>query len=609
MLLRKVLFFLFSVLVLQSYGQVNQDPIKILFDVDAVPTQGVPLEVKVSYADFADIGSTQYFILWDSTVMEIDTISEITSALGGLSQFNFVLPEEDNLFPFKGKIRVSWDDFSGPTLPDDTHIFTMRFNVLGGPCSSTSLRVDSIGDQQSQKIEVISAIDFDTNIGAEADPLPIEVPGMNCNTMPVAFNFGSVTGDPGDNICMPVTVMNFDSINTFGGSVAWDPSVLQYTGVQGFGVADFMESDFGTTGVAMGELNYAWIDGTTMNPETLPDGATLFEVCFDIIGSAGSSSTIQVTDGETIISVTKSGPLPTDPSVPLPFTTGAGTVQVDSGLPDPLVFNIPNLSADNGAAICVPVSVTNFDDINSMSGSFLWVTSILEFTGIQNFGFADFDATDFDLTQTASGTLTYSWSGPPESLADGSTLFEACFNVVGNPGQTSDIFLTSNPVSLTATTPGAPGNPPVDVPTNSSSGSLNVNSDTGDAVIFSFPELSGVVGDEVCIPVTVDNWADVVSASGTINWDASILNYTGIQNINLPGLNPNVDINTDSISVGLFGYSCVGTPVDNGIASKRYPLHDSKPTDMLFSAAYKAIDTQVTAGSANSDVQFTVAIP
>ncbi|MGE8060297.1 fimbrial protein [Pseudomonas sp. NPDC089547] len=53
----------------------------------------------------------------------------------------------------------------------------------------------------------------------------------------------------------------------------------------------------------------------------------------------------------------------------------------------------------------------------------------------------------------------------------------------------------------------------------------------------------------------------------------------------------------------------VGTPVDNGIASKQYPLHDSKPTDMLFSAAYKAIATQVTAGSANSDVQFRVDIP
>lgn len=52
-----------------------------------------------------------------------------------------------------------------------------------------------------------------------------------------------------------------------------------------------------------------------------------------------------------------------------------------------------------------------------------------------------------------------------------------------------------------------------------------------------------------------------------------------------------------------------GTPVDNGIASKQYPLRDSKPTDMLFSAAYKATATQVTAGFANSDVQFRVDMP
>lgn len=51
-----------------------------------------------------------------------------------------------------------------------------------------------------------------------------------------------------------------------------------------------------------------------------------------------------------------------------------------------------------------------------------------------------------------------------------------------------------------------------------------------------------------------------------------------------------------------------GTPVDNGIASKQYPLYDSKPTDILFSAAYKAIDAQVTAGFANTDVQFRVDI-
>ncbi|MDZ5602162.1 type 1 fimbrial protein [Pseudomonas sp. RP23018S] len=52
----------------------------------------------------------------------------------------------------------------------------------------------------------------------------------------------------------------------------------------------------------------------------------------------------------------------------------------------------------------------------------------------------------------------------------------------------------------------------------------------------------------------------------------------------------------------------LGTPIDNGLASKQYPLHDSKPTDMLFSVAYKAIDTQVSAGFANGDVQFRVDI-
>jgi len=52
----------------------------------------------------------------------------------------------------------------------------------------------------------------------------------------------------------------------------------------------------------------------------------------------------------------------------------------------------------------------------------------------------------------------------------------------------------------------------------------------------------------------------------------------------------------------------VGTPVDNGVASKQYPLHDTKPTDMVFSVAYKAIDSIVTAGLANSDVQFRVDI-
>lgn len=52
-----------------------------------------------------------------------------------------------------------------------------------------------------------------------------------------------------------------------------------------------------------------------------------------------------------------------------------------------------------------------------------------------------------------------------------------------------------------------------------------------------------------------------------------------------------------------------GTPVVNGQPSKEYPLDDAKPTTMIFSVAYKSVGADVSAGTANTDVQFLVDIP
>lgn len=51
-----------------------------------------------------------------------------------------------------------------------------------------------------------------------------------------------------------------------------------------------------------------------------------------------------------------------------------------------------------------------------------------------------------------------------------------------------------------------------------------------------------------------------------------------------------------------------GTAVVNGAKSKNYPLSDTNPTTMIFSAAYKSTAVGVTAGTANTDVQFLVDI-
>lgn len=52
-----------------------------------------------------------------------------------------------------------------------------------------------------------------------------------------------------------------------------------------------------------------------------------------------------------------------------------------------------------------------------------------------------------------------------------------------------------------------------------------------------------------------------------------------------------------------------GTPVANGAPSKDYPLSDTTPTTLIFSAAYQSTGAAVTAGTANTDVQFLVDIP
>ncbi|WP_043203470.1 fimbrial protein [Pseudomonas putida] len=52
-----------------------------------------------------------------------------------------------------------------------------------------------------------------------------------------------------------------------------------------------------------------------------------------------------------------------------------------------------------------------------------------------------------------------------------------------------------------------------------------------------------------------------------------------------------------------------GDPIANGSTSKDYPLDETQPTIMLFSAAYKSTAAAVTAGAANTSVQFVVDIP
>ncbi len=553
------------ILLLSSITGYAQTPLNFITTQTSVPAPGSTLDVEVRFADFNDLIGVNAYILWDSTVMEIDTIPfvDTSNTLPGFSRASLALPSMNNLNPEQGQMKMFWFSGGAVSIPDSTHLFTMRFNVVGTPCDSTTFTLGNVGSFPTQMTEILNAAGED--IGGIITGPVVEIPGTNCNMMtasPVGFDLLNVTTMSGSNICMPLVVSNFDSIDSFGGSLAWDPNVLSYTGVQAFGVNNFSATDFNELQTSAGSLTYTWIDNSGVNPETLGNGATLFEVCFDVLGSPGSSGQVNIVDTPTPVSITKAQPDPTNPnSILLQFTTSAGIVSVQQiAQPDPVTFHFADVSADMGTNVCIPVTVDDFTNINSVSASLSWDASVAQYTGSQAYALNNFTNNNVNSNNASSGELGFTWSdissANPATLSNGSTLLELCFDMVGAQGTSTGVNFSNSPFPIMVTQQNStPGQPAITLQTMLDNGSIAVNNNSLADVVFTLPNLSGNNGDNVCIPVTVDGFTNINSVNGSLMWDPTILSYTGLGNSNLPGLTPSSNLNESQTGNGMLGFS------------------------------------------------------
>jgi hypothetical protein len=108
-----------------------------------------------------------------------------------------------------------------------------------------------------------------------------------------------------------------------------------------------------------------------------------------------------------------------------------------------------------GDTICVPITVDNFVDMNSLQMTIGWDETVLDFVGLNNLttDLPAFNAGIFNTSDmlTDAGTLTMNWFDPlgnTYSLDDGSILFEICFEVIGSLGETSPIEFLDNPTMI-----------------------------------------------------------------------------------------------------------------------------------------------------------------
>ncbi len=128
----------------------------------------------------------------------------------------------------------------------------------------------------------------------------------------------------------------------------------------------------------------------------------------------------------------------------------------------------------------------------------------------------------------------------------------------GNPGVTGTVL--NGPADhddiVNFTVPG-PGTYVISVEDGKSCGGTAITPmiDACDAVVFELPFTNVLPSTNECVPLTVANFIDIISAQFTVTWDPTILSISGVQ-----GFNPSVP----DLNIGNFGWQNFPTP--NGIA-------------------------------------------
>jgi gliding motility-associated-like protein len=266
---------------------------------------------------------------------------------------------------------------------------------------------------------------------------------------------------------------------------------------------------------------------------------------FDLVGSAGDQTNIVIsdepTDREAVLD---------DFSTDIGITANVGSVTINgggSGNTD-LTVTIPDRVTSPNSTVCLPFSVQNFNDIQSIQFTVDYDPTVVTYNRVQSFGLPFLDEFDFNTALAAMGQVGFFWADDStivRSLADGDVLFEMCFDAVGALGSSTPVEITGSPVAIEFF-----GNGQTYVVGSGltlNQGSITIQEGVVTPPQFNVGMVTGDVGDIVCVPVEVVDFTDIVSFRHSISWNDAHLRFVEVANFTLPGLGGN-DFNNISSS-------------------------------------------------------------
>lgn len=504
------------------------------FIIDIADGQGnegdlVCIDFRVNGMD--SISSFQFPVVWDSTLATFESII-IPANLPNLNQTSFGTPINAAGVQ-EGVITVSWGSpppQNSLTIADSTIIFQLCLRLKAGSCSRR-IALSIPDEQPGQPFFTPEA----TNefMGGFPDLAVGHIPGEiqvgACN--PQGVQIAADCGEPvslGDQVCVQVEAGgNFQNVTGLGFLMNWNPSLLQYTGVQGFGLPGLNAAGFNEANALNGVLGFSW-NGTG---QTRAEGDVLFEVCFDVIGLGGNSPFQFVNNSQAV------GQINNAPSIGINPTNCEVTINQPPGV---LIEVTDSQEAQPGDTLCFDFNVSGFDEVESMSFSVVFEPSSMEFIlggGIQNINLPGASGANFNLLGFGNGQILFDWTAPSATtLPDGTSIFMLCFTVPDDEnlaGTCDELLIASDPLEAQATTTSSGGD---DVGLTGVGGGYCLLSPNGFWLVGD--EVEGDIRDTVCVPFKVGEFESVTAADFCVNWAPGSLRLVDVVDSGvIPGLN------------------------------------------------------------------------
>ena len=482
--------------------------------------------VDMEVNGFDGLNSIQFSMQYDPAFLQFENLFPNTE-IPNNSLAAYGLPTQIDEGP--GNLTVGWSfpqqgNVTSASVADGTTFFTVCFTILGDCETATPITFSGF----PTPIEVSNDDPNNPNqtnplIPVSLNPGTVQVNDCNPTGIEITIDCGAPV-EVNDIVCVNFFAgTNFQAVRRLEYLMTWNPNILAFVSVNdpGNNLSGLDPADFDTSNTGNGFLGLDW--SFTAGPaQNMNNMEFIYEVCFRVVGVGGDSPVQIITPG---VGVSNGVDIGINPSNCVVEVIQPASVVVDFG----------DISAPLNGTECVPVTVSNFNEVLSMDFSLAWDEMVWLYTGVQNINPLFTGATAANFTPVGLSSTSFNWDTPtPLTLPDNTVIFEVCFTTAptANPGDVDDLVTVGFPFPESAVT-------------NTSNGEnigLIVNPATM-TVLFpegfglSAADISGGWLDTLCMNFTVASFDNITDATFSINWDPTVLSYASSAPLAWTGVN------------------------------------------------------------------------